>query len=101
MAEPPSTRASPSSAWSLSVIALTVSVPSHHRHRFRPCSWGHQTVAQLATPDLATVRRWLRSIEDPIVRLLIATYLDGADADRSSLIADVVHTAPIRTALEG
>ena len=42
----------------------------------------------------------MREIDDPIVELLVASYLDGPDADRSSLVAAAAESAAIRTAIE-
>ena len=41
----------------------------------------------------------MRTVDDPIVQLLVATYLDGPDADRSTLVAAALRTPAMDAAL--
>ena len=64
-------------------------------------TWHDRGMAQIAVPDTARAEEWLRGSDDPNVRLLVATYLDGSGADRSELVSAAMEAPVIRSALAG
>lgn len=49
-------------------------------------------------PPMANAERWLRAIDDPVVELLVATYLNGPDVDTSASVEGAAQSAALGAA---